>query len=109
MVLIKRFLLLIPLLLAGTFDVIAQDRCGTVAYENLLQSLNPTRKTREQFENWMQAKTAETRLRKSSGRTAAGPYIIPVVVHVIHNGETVGTGLNISDAQINSQITVLNQ
>ncbi len=34
---------------------------------------------------------------------------IPVVVHVIHNGENLGVGANISDAQIQSQIEVLNQ
>lgn len=34
---------------------------------------------------------------------------IPVVVHVIHNGEPIGTGTNISDAQIQSQIDVLNE
>lgn len=34
---------------------------------------------------------------------------IPVVVHVIHNGEAIGTGTNISDAQIQSQIDVLNE
>lgn len=34
---------------------------------------------------------------------------IPVVVHVIHNGENVGVGANISTAQIQSQIDVLNQ
>ncbi|MBC7865648.1 MAG: T9SS type A sorting domain-containing protein [Bacteroidia bacterium] len=35
-------------------------------------------------------------------------YTIPVIVHVIHNGEAVGTGSNISSTQINSQITILN-
>ncbi len=34
---------------------------------------------------------------------------IPVVVHVIHNGEPVGTGANISFEQIRSQIEVLNE
>lgn len=34
---------------------------------------------------------------------------IPVVVHVIHKGEPVGTGTNISNAQIQSQIDILNQ
>lgn len=34
---------------------------------------------------------------------------IPVVVNVIHNGEAIGTGSNISDAQIQSQINVLNE
>lgn len=44
----------------------------------------------------------------SPQRTQASPYIIPIVVHVIHNGEPVGIGTNISDAQILSQIEVLN-
>jgi hypothetical protein len=36
-------------------------------------------------------------------------YRVPVVVHVIHKGEAIGTGSNISDAQIQSAITSLNQ
>lgn len=36
-------------------------------------------------------------------------YRIPVVVHVVHNGEPVGTGPNISSAQVRSQIEVLNE
>ncbi len=39
-----------------------------------------------------------------------GIITIPVVVHVVHRpGEAVGTGTNISDAQIQSQIDVLNE
>ena len=34
---------------------------------------------------------------------------IPVVFHVIHSGQAVGVGLNISHAQIQSQIDVLNE
>ncbi len=36
-------------------------------------------------------------------------YRIPVVVHVVHNGEQVGDGPNISEAQVQSQIEVLNE
>ena len=36
-------------------------------------------------------------------------YTIPVVVHVIHTGEPVGTGSNISDTQIQSAIVALNE
>ena len=36
-------------------------------------------------------------------------YKIPVIVHVVHNGEEVGTGANISEAQVQSQIAVLNE
>src|SRR5690554_453147 len=34
---------------------------------------------------------------------------MPVVVHVIHNGQSVGVGPNIADGQVLSQITILNQ
>lgn len=47
---------------------------------------------------------------KSQDRIYLPPqYTIPVVVHVIHLGEPVGTGSNISDAQITGAITGLNQ
>ena len=36
-------------------------------------------------------------------------YTIPIVVHIIHKGEDVGSGTNISDAQIYSAINALNQ
>lgn len=43
------------------------------------------------------------------GKLSSMPsYTIPVVVHVIHNGEAVGSGTNISQTQVNSQINVLN-
>jgi len=34
---------------------------------------------------------------------------IPVVVHILHTGQQIGTGLNINMAQIQSQIDVLNE
>lgn len=38
-----------------------------------------------------------------------GPdFIIPVVVHIVHNGEPVGTGTNISYTQVKSQLDALN-
>lgn len=43
----------------------------------------------------------------SNQRTQA-TYTIPVVVHIIHNGQPLGTGSHITDAQVLSQIKVLN-
>lgn len=43
------------------------------------------------------------------GNQRGGMMTIPVVVHVIHNGQAVGSGSNISDAQVLSQIDVLNE
>ncbi|WP_281616381.1 M43 family zinc metalloprotease [Flammeovirga sp. SubArs3] len=36
-------------------------------------------------------------------------YYIPVIVHVIHNGEEVGDGANIDSTQVYSQLRVLNE
>jgi Pregnancy-associated plasma protein-A len=38
-----------------------------------------------------------------------GTITIPLVIHVLHLGETVGTGTNLSDNRINTQIDILNQ
>ncbi len=86
---------------------VAQIRCGTVEYQKQLQLNNPAKETTKQFEKWMSEKVAKTTTWQSNQRTQA-TYTIPVVVHIIHNGESIGTGLNISDAQILSQIKVLN-
>jgi len=50
--------------------------------------------------------------RHGSGRlniTTAVTYTLPVVVHIIYDGEAVGTGANLSQAQVRSQIDVLNE
>lgn len=55
-------------------------------------------------------KMMEFQLQKGDSDTRSLPpqYTIPVVVHVIHLGEPVGTGSNISDAQIIGAINGLN-
>jgi PKD repeat protein len=60
-----------------------------------------------EFENWLQPLIKLQEQNRNKG--AAIVYNIPVVFHVIHNGAAVGTGLNISDAQILSQLQVLNE
>jgi len=39
----------------------------------------------------------------------ASTYTIPVVFHIVHSGEAIGTFPNLDSAQINSQMTVLNE
>lgn len=97
-------LLLLP------FALPAQDRCATVVYDDLRHRQNPALETEDGFEQWIARKILERKQRTfSANRIQSTPYIIPVVVHVIHNNEAIGTGTNISDAQINSQISVLNK
>jgi len=52
--------------------------------------------------------SASTYLSNPQARSSSGIYTIPVVVHVLHLGENIGVGTNISDAQIQSAITNLN-
>ena len=95
----------ILLFLTCFLPTFGQDRCGFDQVQQKMQLTNPGR-NQVQFENWMRQRLAQ---RKSGAmRTAAGPYKIPVVIHVVHGGESVGTGVNLSDNQIASQLKVLN-
>lgn len=84
-------------------------RCATTEYESLLQKRNPQRPNQQQFEEWLAPKVAAAKARRQQNRNTNTVVTIPVVVHVIHNGVPVGTMENISDEQILSQLTVLNQ
>jgi PKD repeat protein len=80
-------------------------RCYTDENHQELLQQHPELETNEQFEHWMQQQL----IQNQSSAIIGGVYYIPVVVHVIHNGEAVGTGTNVSFAAIQSQIDVLNE
>jgi len=61
------------------------------------------------FEDWITKKIVEKNSKPQIMKVQAEPRVIPVVVHVLHNGTAVGVQANISDAQILSQIRVLNE
>lgn len=82
----------------------AQQRCGTVEY---MRTLSGGNSSDAKFESWM-AERLQARSGVAGQQRTQSTYKIPVVVHVIHNGESVGTGTNIPDAQVLSQIRVLN-
>lgn len=84
-------------------------RCATVEYEQFLQEKNPKRLKETQFEAWLSPLITKYKSMQSQSKTVATIITIPVVVHVIHNGEAIGVAPNITDAQVQSQITVLNQ
>lgn len=81
--------------------------CATPEYDKMLQKNGTAKHTDAVFENWMQEKIALKKKFKSDNQNQV--VTLPVVVHVIHNGGAVGEEENISDEQIMSQITVLNQ
>lgn len=87
----------------------AQDRCATVKYEELRKLQNPKKETKQQFEDWLKQKSLLKPMEANRTQQTQATYVIPVVVHIIHNGEAIGTGTNLSVAQIQSQIDVLNK
>lgn len=85
--------------------------CGSTEYENLLLQKEPSRKGTEQFEQWLAPKVTSARSKRlqKNGNGTNEVFTIPVVVHVIHDGDAIGQNENIADGQVLSQITVLNQ
>ena len=82
-------------------------RCASTEYEDQLQAKFPkSRMTDAQFEAWLAPFVEQAKNEKSQN---GGIITIPVVVHVIHSGQNVGTAPNITDNQVISQITVMNQ
>ncbi|GJM28823.1 MAG: hypothetical protein DHS20C17_14580 [Cyclobacteriaceae bacterium] len=87
-----------------------QKNCGTVTYQETLQK-GSIEETRDAFEDWMYNKLTESRkspLQAANARTQQ-VITIPVVVHIIHNGETIGSGSNIDESRIIEQIERLNK
>jgi hypothetical protein len=85
-------------------------RCSSVEYEQILKEKDPEMlSSREVNEMVSQIIANNERSRVNETQGGLNILTIPVVVHVIHNGDAYGTGENIRDEQVLSQITVLNQ
>ncbi len=85
------------------------EKCAHTLIESKLEKEMGYFGSKDFFENWINQKIADRRNSPQILRTQEGPRVIPVVVHVIHNGTPVGTGTNIPDAQIATQIRILNE
>jgi len=79
-------------------------RCATHEMDSLLRQSYPQMGSTADFERWLSAKMAFT-----VSRDIQEVYTLPVIVHIVHNGEAIGVGPNISAAQVQSQIDVLNE
>ena len=82
-------------------------RCASVENEALLKSKYPDRETTQQFENWISQKIQENN--NNSNKNISAIITIPVVVHILSNGDAIGTNENLVDGRVFSQIQSLNQ
>lgn len=84
-------------------------RCLTDENEILLKQQFPERASSIDFENWLAPKIQQIKANRIAGKSSMVVYNIPVVIHIVHNGDAIGTGENITDAQALSQIQVMNE
>ncbi len=85
------------------------EQCATMQMDSLLRKKYPELGSLNDFERELQKKIVTMKANMASGRVAAPVVTIPVVVHIVHNGEAVGTGRNISAAQVQAQLETLNE
>lgn len=97
------FLLLFTLLQGQLFA----QKCGAVEFDSLMRIHNPQLGTYEEHlersNKWL------NKYKQTEHYKTPTVLTIPVIVHIIHSGEPIGTGTNIPAAMVYSQIDVLNQ
>lgn len=80
------------------------EPCGFDTYRKEWLKIPQNREANEYLENRIKLYVEKQR----STRRTATVYTLPVVVHIIHNGESVGDCLNPNDASVAAMITALN-
>ncbi len=97
---------LVILIICQVTTLFSQERCATNFTPTNQIIINQS----DQFESWISEMRARKRdFRQQSAARSNVVYTIPVVFHIIHNGENIGSGGNISDLRIQEQIDVLNK
>ena len=84
----------------------SQRTCHTMEIDSALRARYPKLGTLDDFERDLRGAIES---RRASGLMSDAVYRLPVIVHVVHNGEGIGQGSNISQAQVASQIAILNE
>ncbi len=105
----SRSLLVFPLLMLLSLFAKAQKTCGFDHYQQIQQQKYPSLESQQDFENWMSDQLQQYKTQSPEIARTTEVITIPVVVHVIHNGEPTGSGANLDEARILEQIDILNQ
>lgn len=97
---LKQMMLVAALLLSGSLQAQNVRNCGTMQHLHDMEQRDPSTTQRMQA---IERQTSQWISTNASNKVSV-VVTIPVVVHVVYNTST----QNISDAQINSQISILN-
>ena len=108
----KRFYLVALLLSYGLFgfEALAQpEPCATMQMDSLLRARYPRMGSLQDFEKLLQVKIKEREALQKNSRINLETLTIPIIVHIVNNGEGIGQGTNLSAAQVQAQIETLNE
>lgn len=113
-----RHILFLILLFLGQNQALSQKeehhRCGTVSQNELLRAQFPSLSTTAEFEKWMAQRIQKLKTLKQKQTSATKKkygtetYTIPIIFHIIHDGESIGATPNIDALYIDAQIEQLN-
>ncbi len=104
---LKKYFLISSVLL-GSFGLNAQTHQKCYAHEIHKKAMDNNPSVRQKQSNLEQA-TKNYVANVGTNRNSGTILTIPVVVHIIHNGEAYGTGANIHDSLVFKQINRLNE
>ncbi|MEM7658741.1 MAG: hypothetical protein AAF399_21635 [Bacteroidota bacterium] len=105
-----RILLIVQLLL-GTLGVVQAQGpigyCGFIEADSAFKSAHPELGTIDDFEQTMAKWHDQANIQPLNSSEEI--LVIPVIFHIIHNGNPVGVGFNISQERIDTLLKVLNE
>lgn len=85
------------------------EKCAHTLIESKIEKEMGYFGSKDFFENWIDQKIQARRSNPQIARIQNERRLIPVVVHVIHNGTPEGVAANVPDSQIFEQIRILNE
>ncbi|MCH6235114.1 M43 family zinc metalloprotease [Cognataquiflexum rubidum] len=92
------------------YQHVHNEKCAHVLIEKMQEEKMGFYGTKEYFESWISKEISEKKKNFNPlQRIQAERRVIPVVVHVIHNGTPEGSGANIPFSQIEAQIRIINE
>jgi hypothetical protein len=104
---LKQLLAILCLFISSS--LYAQPRCGfDEIHKKRIQTDSAYKANVEKESERIRQVVKQIKTAKIKPLSATATYIIPVVVHIVHTGEAVGTIYNPSDAQIEGAIDYLN-
>lgn len=92
--------------LLASLRTLAQERCAVPKILEERENKYPELST-QKFEQWI---TEKQKLKKTTSQRDQKTLLqIPVVFHIIHNGEPIGNGGNLLKSRIDRQLEILNE